>query len=128
MTLTAQFTRRKEDFTCDVCATDVQGNGYTNHCPECLSSKHVDINPGDRASSCKGTMLAVSLENKNGQQYIVHQCEKCGFVRRNKVSPNDNFEAILALSNGTIDAYRRELVFRKKLEKQILSDVRQSAR
>lgn len=128
MTLTAQFTRRKEDFTCDVCETDVKGNGYTNHCPECLSSKHVDINPGDRASPCKGTMLAVSLESKNGQQYIVHKCEKCGFVRRNKVSPNDNFNAILALSNGTIDAYRQELILRKRLEKQLLVNVKQSTR
>ena len=24
-------------------------NGYTNHCSQCLWSKHVDINPGDRS-------------------------------------------------------------------------------
>ncbi len=128
MTTTAQFTRRKEDFCCDVCETDVKGNGYTNHCPECLSSKHVDINPGDRASPCHGTMLATALEMKNGTQYIVHKCEKCGFTRRNKVAKEDNFNAILALSNGTIDAYRQDLVLRKKLEKQVLAEMRQVSR
>ena len=29
---------------------------YTNHCPRCLYSKHVDINPGDRAEQCDGMM------------------------------------------------------------------------
>ena len=36
-------------------------------------------------------------------------------MRRNKVSPNDNFDAILALSNGTIEEYRRYLLHMKKL-------------
>ncbi len=71
---TAQFTRKVENFTCVVCGTEVKGNGYTNHCPECLSSLHVDINPGDRASECHGVMLAERLEHKNGHDYIVHKC------------------------------------------------------
>ena len=99
------FTRTKEDFTCDVCGAFVKGNGYTNHCPHCLSSKHVDINPGDRAATCHGTMYATSLEFKGADKYIVHKCCLCGHIRRNKVSPNDNFNAVLAVSNGTIDVY-----------------------
>ena len=99
------FTRRIEDFICDECGTFVKGNGYTNHCPECLSSKHVDINPGDRAATCQGTMYATAVEVKGAEQYIVHRCVVCGHTRRNKVSPNDNFNAILAASNGTIEAY-----------------------
>ena len=106
---TAQFTKKVEDFTCLVCGTKVKGNGYTNHCPECLSSRHVDINPGDRACDCLGVMLAEHLERKNGEIYIVHRCVKCGFTRRNKANPKDNFEAILALSSGTIDEYRKKL-------------------
>ena len=43
------FTRKVEDFTCEHCGREVHGNGYTNHCPHCLHSKHVDVNPGDRA-------------------------------------------------------------------------------
>lgn len=36
------FTRVIEDFICENCGTEVKGNGYTNHCPKCLWSKHVD--------------------------------------------------------------------------------------
>ena len=110
---TAKFTRTKEDFDCAFCGTHVHGNGYTNHCPECLSSLHVDVNPGDRASDCHGLMQADHLERKNGEMYIVHKCTKCGFIRRNKVCPDDNFKAILALSNGTIEEYRPKLLLKK---------------
>jgi len=105
MTTTARFTKNKEDFTCAVCGTFVQGNGYTNHCPKCLSSLHVDINPGDRACDCGGVMLAVELEHKNGRNYILHRCQKCGFERKNQTAPDDDFNAILALSNGTFDNF-----------------------
>jgi len=102
----AQFIRKVEDFTCVVCGTEVKGNGYTNHCPECLSSLHVDgENPGDRASNCHGLMVPERLEHKNGHDYIVHRCVKCGHVRRNKTSPNDNFDALLALSHQAMDYY-----------------------
>ena len=103
----AKFTRTQEDFVCAFCGAHVKGNGYTNHCPQCLCSLHVDINPGDRACTCHGLMLANNLERKNGDMYIVHKCTKCGLTKRNKVSPNDNFDAILALSGGTIEEYRQ---------------------
>ena len=111
---TAQFQRKIEDFTCVVCGTHVKGNGYTNHCPECLSSLHVDVNPGDRASECHGIMLAESWEQKKGQEYIVQKCEKCGHVHKNKISPNDNRDAIIAVANGTIDIYRHNLILKQK--------------
>lgn len=109
MTTTARFTRHKEDFTCAVCGTVVRGNGYTNHCPKCLSSLHVDINPGDRACACHGIMQPIELEHKNGKDYILHRCQKCGFERKNQVNPTDDFRAILALSNGTIEQYLKNL-------------------
>lgn len=90
----AQFTRRKEDFVCDVCGTQVHGNGYTNHCPNCLASKHVDVNPGDRASDCHGIMEPVDYKTKNGKEYIVHRCEICGHTRPNKVDAADNRETL----------------------------------
>lgn len=111
--MSKHFKRTIEDFTCDVCGTFVKGNGYTNHCPTCLSSKHVDVNPGDRASLCGGVMLAVGLDMKNGEQYIVHKCTQCSHTRKNKVSPDDNFNAILAISNGTIKEFIAHL---KKLK------------
>lgn len=93
-----KFNRNIEDFTCENCGTEVQGNGYTNHCPNCLFSKHVDINPGDRSAECGGLMEPVGLEIKNGEYIIIHRCKKCGFMRKNKTSPDDNFEAVLSLS------------------------------
>ena len=63
-----QFNRKKENFVCENCGEKVEGNGYTNHCPNCLWSKHVDINPGDRQEECKGLMVPVDLE-KQGQDY-----------------------------------------------------------
>ena len=108
MTTVARFTKNKEDFTCAVCGEKVTGNGYTNHCPKCLSSLHVDINPGDRACDCGGIMLAVELEHRNGKDYILHKCQKCGFERRNQAAPNDDFNALLALSNGTFENYLQQ--------------------
>mgnify|MGYP002707339772 FL=1 len=47
-----------EAFVCKVCGRTVvpQGAGseHRNHCPNCLSSLHVDIEPGDRAADCGG--------------------------------------------------------------------------
>ena len=65
--MTKQFKKVQEDFICEMCGAKVSGNGYTNHCPECLTSKHVDINPGDRACDCHGLMPAVGLDTKNGE-------------------------------------------------------------
>ncbi|HYC79501.1 MAG TPA: RNHCP domain-containing protein, partial [Candidatus Binatia bacterium] len=50
------FQRTPENFVCENCGTKVSGNGYTNHCPNCLYSKHVDNNPGDRLNKCHGLM------------------------------------------------------------------------
>lgn len=112
------FIRQTEDFDCDNCGMHVQGNGYTNHCPRCLCSKHVDINPGDRASTCHGLMYPVSYEQKNGAEYIVQECVKCHHVRRNKVSPDDSRDAVIALSSGRYSVYLEKLktLFKKNAE------------
>ncbi len=94
------FQRKKEDFVCENCGTKVKGNGYTNHCPECLYSKHVDINPGDRDCECGGLMEPVDIELKDGKYILLHRCLKCGFERRNKISPDDNFDKVIALAKA----------------------------
>lgn len=94
-----KFQRRKEDFSCEKCGVLVEGNGYTNHCPECLWGKHVDINPGDRKSSCRGLMKPIALEKKGEKYSISHRCVVCGFERKNKVSERDNFESMLSIVN-----------------------------
>ena len=50
------FTVIDEEFICENCGRNVAKLGYScrNHCPYCLSSKHVDINPGDRRRNLSG--------------------------------------------------------------------------
>lgn len=101
MTPTKKFQKTNEDFTCEQCGFFVQGNGYTNHCPQCLWSKHVDVNPGDRAEKCCGRMKPISIEFKGGEYNILHRCILCGFEKRNKTSKDDDFNSILQLSLPT---------------------------
>ncbi|NOY14876.1 MAG: RNHCP domain-containing protein [bacterium] len=97
---TKRFQRKKEDFVCDNCGAGVIGNGYTNHCPKCLYSKHVDVNPGDRQAGCGGLMRPAGLKTKNNQYQIIHRCLKCGHVQSTRTSVHDDFEKILKLSRG----------------------------
>jgi hypothetical protein len=92
------FTRRKEDFVCEHCGAEVRGDGYTNHCPKCLWSKHVDRDPGDRAEECCGAMEPIALEGSTPAYRVVHRCRKCGALRRVDVSAEDDAEALIALS------------------------------
>ena len=69
----------RETFKCKVCDRLVvpQGAGteHRNHCPNCLTSLHVDVEPGDRASDCGGHMEPVAVwVRKNGEWAIVHRC------------------------------------------------------
>jgi ribosomal protein L37AE/L43A len=93
-----KFQKRVEDFVCDHCGARVTGNGYTNHCPQCLWSKHVDVNPGDRAAPCGGMMEPTMLEGSTPEYRIVHRCTTCGLERRIAVASNDDTEALLALA------------------------------
>ena len=95
---TPDFQRKIEDFTCEHCGVEVVGNGYTNHCPKCLWCKHVDVNPGDRASHCNGLMKPVGVEEQAGGYKIVHRCVTCGFERKNKMAENDAFDVALTLN------------------------------
>lgn len=92
------FIRTTENFTCEHCGVFVHGNGYTNHCPNCLWSKHVDVDPGDRAADCGGMMEPAGLRTDGDSFDIHHICTRCGFTRRTKTTPNDNSSAIIALS------------------------------
>ena len=93
-----KFQRLIENFKCENCGESVSGDGYTNHCPLCLWSKHVDINPGDRAAECLGLMQPINVDKKKGNYRILHICEKCGFEKWNKTNPVDNFEVILQIA------------------------------
>ncbi len=94
------FKRTTENFTCEKCDFFTEGNGYTNHCPQCLWSKHVDIFPGDRAGTCSGMMQPIGVNKKGGEYIITHQCIRCGFVKTNKAVPEDSFDMIIQISVG----------------------------
>jgi hypothetical protein len=91
------FSRRREDFTCLRCGTLVRGTGYTNHCPRCLWSRHVDVNPGDRAAGCGGAMEPIGALSERGGLVLVSRCMVCGQVRRNRCADDDDHDVILAL-------------------------------
>jgi len=89
------FIKNKEDFKCEKCGHEVVGDGYTNHCSQCLWSKHVDIYPGDRLNKCGGHMEPIGV-TKKGQEYtIFHKCTKCGFEKPNKANKDDSFSMII---------------------------------
>ena len=95
-----RFKMIDEKFICEVCGKDVSPLGYTarDHCPYCLSSKHVDINPGDRSETCHGVLVPVGIENaKKGQYKIVYKCDKCGAIRRNIMAIDDNMDLVIKI-------------------------------
>ena len=100
------FQKNDSGFVCQNCGFEVLPLGYSsrNHCPKCLCSLHVDVNPGDRASDCGGIMDPISVETDAKKGYIIiHKCRKCGAIRRNraaneaKVQP-DNIALIIKLT------------------------------
>jgi hypothetical protein len=77
----------------------VSGGRHRNHCPSCLTSRHVDLRrPGDRASSCRALMPAIGVAYRpDGEQMVVHRCNGCGIERQNRVAADDNPIALLRL-------------------------------
>ena len=96
--MSKRFQRTIEDFVCGNCGAKIHGNGYTNHCPKCLWSKHVDNFPGDREAECGGMMKPVGAVKKKSEYFIVHRCVKCGFERQKKLEKNDDFSVLISLT------------------------------
>lgn len=94
------FIKKIENFYCGHCNAKITGNGYTNHCPKCLWSKHVDIIPGDRASDCGGLMKPLEIGKKHGEFIILHKCVECGYIKKNVASLDDDFNQLIKLSIG----------------------------
>lgn len=94
-----------EEFICENCGRQVPKLGYScrNHCPYCLYSKHVDIEPGDRLETCHGLLKPVGIETSSKKGYIIiFKCQKCGSIRKNKVAEDDDMDKIIALSANHI--------------------------
>lgn len=95
-----QFTMRNESFICERCGKEVPKSDYTarDHCPYCLYSKHVDINPGDRMNTCHGLLKPVGIEKFKDSYKIIYQCEKCHQFHKNRMEKDDIMEKIIELS------------------------------
>lgn len=92
------FKKKLENFVCEKCGTEVVGDGFTNHCPHCLWSKHVDNDPGDREASCKGLMEPIEVLSTREGEIILHRCVVCGKEKKNKKAKNDSFDTLLSIS------------------------------
>jgi len=95
-----RFQKRVESFACLNCGLEVSGRGFTNHCPGCLWSRHVDVFPGDRGEACQGMMEPVGLQKGRHGYVLLHRCCKCGVIRKNKVASDDSYDSLLKLAAG----------------------------
>lgn len=95
------FKRNDDSFICDVCNASVPKLLYSSrdHCNNCLCSKHVDVNPGDRLSTCLGILKPIGVEKtKKGMFKIIYKCSKCGEIKKNIQASDDNIDEIIKVS------------------------------
>ena len=90
-------------FTCRTCGWVVSpqgaGSGHRNHCPNCLSSLHVDIEPGDRESDCGGIMEPIAVWVRRGGEWaVIHRCRRCGTLSSNRVAADDNPRKLMSIA------------------------------
>lgn len=93
------FIKNDASFICNNCGKKVEKLEYTSrdHCNHCLYSIHVDINPGDRANECKGSLKPINVEMKTKGEIVIYKCQKCGSIIRNKTADDDNKETIFKI-------------------------------
>ena len=104
------FQKNDSGFICVNCGKEVNPLGYTSrdHCPYCLTSLHVDINPGDRANACKGQLKPIDVKSDSKKGYIiVYKCEKCGQLHNNKSANDDDLNVIISVMNHTYGQTRK---------------------
>ena len=90
-------------FTCKACGRLVTpenaGSRHRNHCPNCLSSLHLDTEPGDRAAGCGGIMEPVAVWVRRGGEWaVIHRCRRCGALRSNRVAADDNPMKLMSIA------------------------------
>ena len=96
-----------EPFTCRHCGRLVTpagaGTRHRNHCPNCLTSLHVDDAPGDRAADCGGRMEPIAVWVKRGGEWaILHRCSRCGKISANRVAADDNPMKLMSIAMGPL--------------------------
>lgn len=94
------FKKNDDSFICVNCLRKVPKLNYTSrdHCPYCLYSMHVDINPGDRLNTCMGLLKPIGIEKYRDTYKIIYKCLKCGEIHKNIMANDDNMDLIIELS------------------------------
>ena len=96
------FAKNDSGFICGNCGKQVPPLGYSsrNHCPYCLYSRHLDVNPGDRASDCGGLMRPSQVTSHPKKGFVItHKCVVCGSERNNKMQADDDTALLIKLTN-----------------------------
>jgi hypothetical protein len=96
-------------FTCRVCGRVVlpagAGSAHRNHCPNCLTSLHLDVEPGDRAADCGGVMEPVAVWVRGrGEWAVIHRCRRCGALSSNRVAADDNPMKLMSIAMRPLSA------------------------
>ena len=96
------FYMRDEEFICENCNKKVSKLSYTarDHCPHCLFSKHVDINPGDRNNNCLGLLKPFDVEKFKKTYKIIYKCIRCNKMHKNIIADDDDMNMIILLSQN----------------------------
>jgi ribosome biogenesis GTPase len=94
---------RRPSFVCQACGAEIPRTGggteHRNHCPRCLCSLHLDVQPGDRAACCGSVMEPIAVwVRKGGEWAIVHRCRGCGHLSSNRIASDDNDALLLSLA------------------------------
>ena len=99
-----KFNELDEEFICDNCHKKVNKLEYSSrdHCPYCLYSKHVDINPGDRANECKGLLRPVGIEKFKDTFKILYICQKCKERHKNVMAKDDDINKVIEISKSEL--------------------------
>ena len=92
-----------DSFTCKACGRLVVSHGagsdHRNHCPNCLSSLHLDIEPGDREADCGGLMDAIAVWVRKDREWaLIHRCRRCGTLSSNRIAADDNPILLLSIA------------------------------
>jgi DNA-directed RNA polymerase subunit RPC12/RpoP len=134
------------DFVCMSCHNFVSADSLfsnvqnRNHCPYCLSSRHLDLyQAGDRLSACKARMRPVALTLKktakkyasahSGEMMLVHICDDCGKFSVNRIAADDDNAALYEIfeASARLDAHiesmllQHEIVILKPAERSFVS-------
>ena len=131
------------DFVCLSCHNFVSaeaafsGVHNRNHCPYCLSYRHLDLfEPGDRLSACKAAMQPVALtlkktikkyaSGRQGEMMLVHICQDCSRISINRIAADDNIPAVLGIFEGSrkLDILTRSILTRNGVVILEAGDVR----